>query len=403
MEHKTKSSFNKTAGKRIGEAYNPHVKKGRKEKKNQGEINEVLRKNEEDREIDQEGMIDIVKEEKQYIEREIRDESSRESIAKQFIAQGKLEAFIDFFYLGWQKTPSLIEQYKDNEKKKEEEMNLNKNEYENPEEEDEENNHLKDENIPRQILDFNILKEFGQRLNDVQMYLVSARKCEDKIKYAENEDIKNTHKKEEDIYIQKVIEKYKKISDDTMNGSEIPIESIYFVQKRLTLSEQYNLYSDKIQSLIDMGNCFEKLKTPIAFMISKGLKEQSQEIYDQHLNGENPALKDKIYDKLMLLYHDLAGKKEKMKQYQEAIEYQEKYLNVLDKKIGGDTNNKGNDNQKNESDANQNIKTNALLNIANLYFLEKNYEKTLETLNCIEEIKYASKSNTLGVYKYNII
>ena len=118
------------------------------------------------------------------------------------------------------------------------------------------------------------------------------------------------------------IEHYKKISDQTIYETGIPIEAIYFIEKRIKLSKRYKLHSPEIYSLIDMGGCFEKISTQKAMNTSKRLKEEAKKVYEDNLQSNNNdsniknssdlELKNFIYTKLMSLYSDLANKQENL-------------------------------------------------------------------------------------------
>ncbi len=96
----------------------------------------------------------------------------------------------------------------------------------------------------------------------------------------------------------------------------------------------------------------------------------------------------------MSLYSELAGKQEKMKEYLKAIELLEEYLKVLEKLMASEKGNKTN------NEENQNNKTVNYLKIADLYYLNQDYEKTLETLDKIDELKTQNKDkSTLSVSK----
>jgi hypothetical protein len=72
-------------------AYNPHLKRNQKLKKPQ----------EEDKKINQEPEILEQK------EKNIPILLSKEYLAKQLIENGYIDSYIDFFYLGWKKTPNI--------------------------------------------------------------------------------------------------------------------------------------------------------------------------------------------------------------------------------------------------------------------------------------------------------
>ena len=75
-------------------AYNPHLKRNLK-----------LKKPQEDKKINQDAEILEQKEKKTQI---IKD---KEHFAKQLIENGYIDSYIDFFYLGWKKTPNIKKKY----------------------------------------------------------------------------------------------------------------------------------------------------------------------------------------------------------------------------------------------------------------------------------------------------
>ena len=72
-------------------AYNPHLKHNQKLKKNQ----------EEDKKMNQQ--VEIIEQK----EKNVPILLSKEYLAKQLIENGYIDSYIDFFYLGWKKTPNM--------------------------------------------------------------------------------------------------------------------------------------------------------------------------------------------------------------------------------------------------------------------------------------------------------
>lgn len=81
-------------------AYNPHLKRHQKLKKNE----------EEDKKLNQE--VEIMEQK----EKNVPILLNKEYLAKQLIENGYIDSYIDFFYLGWKKTPNIKKKY--SEKKK---------------------------------------------------------------------------------------------------------------------------------------------------------------------------------------------------------------------------------------------------------------------------------------------
>ena len=125
-------------------AYNPHLKRNLK-----------LKKPQEDKKINQEAEILEPKEKKSHV---IRD---KEYFAKQLIENGYIDSYIDFFYLGWKKTPNIKKKY--TEKKSEdddEEQKLDENYEEETIEED--------INIPRHDYSLDNLEGFFKKLIEAE-------------------------------------------------------------------------------------------------------------------------------------------------------------------------------------------------------------------------------------------
>ena len=273
---------------------------------------------------------------------------------------------------------------------------------ENEENEEEGKTDIPDDQIERHNLKFEDLKNYKKHLINAENYLREASRKEKYSKDKENPISAQKIRDEMGNDIQNAVTSYKKISDGTINLEGIPIEAIYFIEKRINLSKTYNLPDAIIHSLIDMGGCFENIATPKAMNTSKNLKEEAQEVFESNCKGqgEDQTTKTFIYTKLMDLYSSLAGKQEKMKDYLKAIELLNDYLKVLEKLMEG----KSQDELSSpEYQDYLNKKTTSYLKIADLYFQQENYDKTLETLKNIDELNTINKDKNLSVKYINNI
>ena len=91
-------------------AFNPHLKKNKAMKKTQEE----------------EKKINIEAEPLEPKEKSIPILISKEYLARQLIENGYIDSYIDFFYLGWKKTPNIKKNYSEKEKPKEKPKSTNK-------------------------------------------------------------------------------------------------------------------------------------------------------------------------------------------------------------------------------------------------------------------------------------
>ena len=123
-------------------------------------------------------------------------------------------------------------------------------------------------------------------------------------------------------------EKYNTIRNETLYQG-IPLEAIYFNQKCIDIAKKNNHTEALVQSLIYMGNCFDKANLPSDMNISKNLKEEAKNIYKEKLDGKNYALESSIYKALKGLYNELASQQKQSKNYKKAIELLNKLLEVL--------------------------------------------------------------------------
>ena len=300
---------------------------------------------------------------------------SKEYFAKELIKNGYIDSYIDFFYLGWGKTPNLKKQYANRNK----EENI---ENEEKEEEEEEIDELEiDQNIPRHEYNIQTLNAFYEKLTTAENALRDA------------EMDKNYEKNK------LAIEQYNSIRNDTIHDQGEPLEAIYFNQKCIDISKKYNLIEMHITSLIMMGGCFDKMSNPNDMNISKSLKEEARDIFTQNLSGQNYTLEASIYKALIELYNEIANQQEQMKNYSKAIDLLYKLLEILDclNGISGNLKEGGMGEKENEDK-----KTETYLKISNLYYRINDYEHTLETLSKIADIKSDSGDSTLTV-KYKII
>ena len=86
-------------------AFNPHLRKNKNIKKTQ----------EEERKIAKEVEISEQK------EKDIPILLSKEYLARQLIENGYIDSYIDFFYLGWKKTPNIKKDYSEENNEEDEE------------------------------------------------------------------------------------------------------------------------------------------------------------------------------------------------------------------------------------------------------------------------------------------
>ncbi len=342
-------------------AYNPHLKK----KGNKGQAYEEEKASNDQFAEEREKMSSIL--------------ISKEYFAKELIKNGYIDSYIDFFYLGWGKTPNLKQSYSDRNK---EEKIENENEEDQKEEEEEIDEVEIDQNIPRHEYNIQTLQVFYEKLTTGENALRDAEKDKD------NELYKSA------------IEQYNSIRNDTIHDQGEPLEAIYFNQKCIDISKKYNLIEFQITSLIMMGGCFDKMSNPNDMNISKSLKEEARDIFTQNLSGQNYTLEASIYKALIELYNEIANQQEQMKNYTKAIDLLYKLLEVLDcLNAISDNLKEGGMGQKENEDK----KTETYLKISNLYYRINDYEHTIETLAKIANIKSDSGDSTLTVRNYYII
>ena len=342
-------------------AYNPHLKK----KGNKGQAYEEEKASNDQFAEEREKMSSIL--------------ISKEYFAKELIKNGYIDSYIDFFYLGWGKTPNLKQSYSDRNK---EEKIENENEEDQKEEEEEIDEIEIDQNIPRHEYNIQTLQVFYEKLTT-----------------AEN-DLRDAEKEKDNEIYKSAIEQYNSIRNDTIHDQGEPLEAIYFNQKCIDISKKYNLIEFQITSLIMMGGCFDKMSNPNDMNISKSLKEEARDIFTQNLSGQNYTLEASIYKALIELYNEIANQQEQMKNYTKAIDLLYKLLEVLDcLNAISDNLKEGGMGQKENEDK----KTETYLKISNLYYRINDYEHTIETLAKIANIKSDSGDSTLTVRNYYII
>ena len=259
-------------------AFNPHLRRNKNIKKNQEEEKKIIQESE-------------LLEQK---EKNIPILISKEYLARQLLENGYIDSYIDFFYLGWKKTPNIKKDY--SEKNTEEEEEEQKDE-----ENLEENLIQEDQGIPRH--DFN--------LNNLENFYYKLKEAEDALRKS---DLEGDHK--HDI---EAIDKYNSIRNDTLHQG-IPLESIYFNKKCIDIAKKNGHIESLIKSLIYMGDCFDKTNLPSDMNISKKLKEEAKDIYKEKLDGKNYTLEMNIYKALKDLYSELATQQEQSKNYKKAIE-----------------------------------------------------------------------------------
>ena len=337
-------------------AYNPHLKKKQNLKKTQEEENKL---NQETELEQKEKSIPIL--------------LSKEYLARQLIENGYIDSYIDFFYLGWKKTPNIKKKYSD---KKDDENEEDQKVEENSEQEVLEDDDI---NIPRHDYNLNNLEDFYYKLKEAE------------------DALRKSDREQEPNYDIQAIEKYNLIRNDTLYQG-VPLEAIYFNQKCIDIAKKNGHTESLIQSLIYMGDCFDKTNLPNDMNISKRLKEEARAIYNEKLDGKNFALESSIYKALKDLYSELANQQEQSKNYKKAIDLLHKLLEVLEtaKKISGKV--KNGLTEKEIEDR----KTEAYLKIANIYYVMKDYDNTIATLDLIPDIKKEDYSS-LTVSNFKIL
>ena len=343
----------------FSKAFNPHLKKNKGIKKNQ----------EEEKKINQE--MEILEQKEKSIPILI----SKEYLARQLIENGYIDSYIDFFYLGWKKTPNIKKNYTDIAEEDEEEEPKD-------EENIEEDQNLEDKNIPRH--DFN--------LNNLENFYYKLKEAEDALRRAEFEG--------DPKYDEVAIDKYNLIRNDTLYQG-VPLEAIYFNKKCIDIAKKNGHTESLIKSLIYMGDCFDKTNLPSDMNISKRLKEEAKDIFKDKLDGKNYPLEMNIYKALKDLYSELATQQEQSKNYKKAIELLNKLLEILE--TAKSILNKISEKNKvgfNEKDI-EDRKTEAYLKIANIYYIMKDYDNTIATLDLVPNIKsedYSSLTVSIIIY-----
>ena len=94
---------------------------------------------------------------------------SKEYLARQLIENGYIDSYIDFFYLGWKKTPNIKKLYEKEMKEENEEEDEEPKEDEN---ELEEKQNQEDRNIPRRDFSLNNLENFYYKLKEAEDNLI---------------------------------------------------------------------------------------------------------------------------------------------------------------------------------------------------------------------------------------
>ncbi len=282
---------------------------------------------------------------------------TKEYLARQLIKDGYVDSYIDFFYLGWKKTPNLKKIYQ--EKVEEEKRDKNNKEA------------AKKRNIKIPRHEFNLanLENFYHKLKEAEDALRKSLLQGDK-KYEEIA-----------INIYNSIRNYILIQ-------KIPLEAVYFNKKCIDISKMNRHSESLVNSLINMGDCFEKTNLfEDDLYISKKLKEEAVKIFEEKLKGKNYLLEMNIYTSLGKLYYNLALEKEKNKNYKNAIELIFKLLDLSEKaKIILNKIPKNNNFEFKEEDFKL-LKIEAYLKIANIYFLLKDYDNTIKTLDLIPDVE----------------
>lgn len=274
---------------------------------------------------------------------------TKERFAKELLTGGYIDSYIDFFYLGWKKTPDTKSKYqRDYIGDKEDKTSLV---------------------ATRETYEIKSLKLLQEMLRNSEQILREA---------------KDKHE------IELAIDKYTEIRHKTYYLRDW-YGAAYFNQKCIDLAKKYFSIRSLIKSLIDMGNCFDNSGESEDIKLSMDLKEKAKSFYHTHLNEKNYPLECTIYDSLVQLYKDMAYQQEKLKNYEQAIEYLQKQLdNLKNLSVIARHVKEYKDKEKDYEDKKNEI----YLQIANLNFKLQNYEATL---NCLEEIKDLIESNDSNV------
>ena len=257
-------------------------------------------------------------------------------------------------------------------------------------ENDDEEEQKIDENYEEETIEEDInIPRHDYSLDNLESFYYKLIEAEDALRKSELEQDKK--------YDEDAIEKYNTIRNETLYQG-IPLEAIYFNQKCIDIAKKNNHTESLVQSLIYMGDCFDKTNLPSDMNISKNLKEEAKNIYKEKLDGKNYALESTIYKALKDLYNELANQQEQSKNYKKAIELLNKLLEVLDtaKTISGKVKNSLTEKEIEDK------KTEAYLKIANIYYIIKDYDNTIATLDLIPDIKkedYSSLTVSINNFK----
>jgi hypothetical protein len=244
-----------------------------------------------------------------------------------------------------------------------------------------------EENLEEESLDEDInIPRHDYSLDNLEGFYYKLKEAEDALRKSELE--------QEPKLEEQAIEKYNTIRNETLYQG-IPLEAIYFNQKCIDIAKKNNHTESLIQSLIYMGDCFDKTNLPSDMNISKNLKEEAKIIYKEKLDGTNYALESSIYKALKELYNELANQQEQSKNYKKAIELLYKLLDVLEtaKTISGKVKNGLTEKEIEDK------KTEAYLKIANIHYVIKEYDNTIATLDRIPDIKKEDYSALTVSYK----
>ena len=95
----------------------------------------------------------------------------KSSLAKELIKNGYIDSYIDFFYLGWKKTPNIKKKYSEKKENDEEDQKVEENSEEELSEDD--------RNIPRHDYNLDILEGFYYKLKEAEDALRKSEREQD--------------------------------------------------------------------------------------------------------------------------------------------------------------------------------------------------------------------------------
>ncbi len=199
-------------------------------------------------------------------------------------------------------------------------------------------------------------------------------------------------------HINSAIEEYRKLGYSTQYKDNLG--AIYFIQKCINLAKRYEMITQIIKALIEMGTRFDNSDD---LLLSMSFKEEAKNLF-RHLKEKNHPLEAYIYNSLILLYKDLSSKAENQNDQAGAISYLNSQLENLKNLIEIIPNLK--DDKYKEAEYMEQI-NDVYLKIANMHFKMKLYDDTIENLKNLDKLfkqENLSDSNNMyaikGLYLY---